>query len=108
LAGQRLDLGPLDWGEAGWSARAGPVLEPVDALVGVSATPQADGIEVKALSKGDTGVGVAVRGVQHDPDTDDLLVGGGAGVGQLLEPPTLGGGQDDLAGAGDGHAERFP
>jgi hypothetical protein len=80
---------------------------PCHALIGVSAAPQADGVSGHAATPGGFGVGVAAGGVQHDPYTDDLLVTGGMGVGELLEPVAFGGGQDDLACAGGGHRRAF-
>jgi hypothetical protein len=74
-------------------------------VVGVSAAPQADGVDDHLSPAGDGVVGVAVRGIKHDPGADDLLVSGGTGIGQLLEPAPLRRGQHDLAGTGDRHAE---
>jgi hypothetical protein len=108
LAGQRFDLGDLDRGECRRASGPGPVGQPRHALPGVAASPQADSVDHHATTAGDLDVGVAAGGVEHDPDADDLLVGGGAGVGQLLEPAPFGGGQADLACAGGGHETGTP
>ena len=48
-----------------------------------------------------------MRGVADDPGADDLLVASGVGVGQGFEFSPVGGGQGDLACAGDGYGRAF-
>lgn len=107
LAGQRFDLGGLQWCEAAGSSGSGPVLEPGHAVIGVAAAPGPDGIDRHAVTPGDLGVDVAAGGIEHDPRLDDLLVGDGAGPGQPGELSSLRGGQGDPAGAGNGHRRAF-
>jgi hypothetical protein len=107
LAGHCLDLGHLHGGEPGRPPGPAPVGEPGHAFVGVSAAPAAYGVDGHAVAAGDLRIGVAVRGVAHDPHADDLLVAGGVGVGQGFEPVSFGGGQRDLARAGGGHGRAF-